>query len=146
MCHAIGNCNNINPMSHETAAELVANMTAELNSGFMTELGEPVIVESEADDGFTGEELNKFADLKLIFVGGSHAYRMAAAADNLGLDVENLATPGFRVTDSSVENAVELRRDILEGCEKRAVVIYHLHYMTTMSSLPASKTDQELYR
>jgi hypothetical protein len=127
MSHAFTNCAKIEPMSHETAAELVANMAAELNSGFMTELGEPIVAESDPDDGKAGEEPNKYADLKLIFIGGSHAYRMAAAADNLGLDVENMATPGFRVTDSSVENAVELLRDILEGCEKRAVVIYHLY-------------------
>jgi hypothetical protein len=125
MCHT--NCAKIEPMSHETAAELVANMVEELNSGFMTELGEPVVAECDPDDAEVGEEPNKYADLKLIFIGGSHAYRMAAAADNLGLDVENMATPGFRVTDNSIENAVELLRDILEGCEKRAVVIYHLY-------------------
>jgi hypothetical protein len=50
MSHASANCAKIEPMSHETAAELVANMVAELNSGCMTELGEPVVAESDPDD------------------------------------------------------------------------------------------------
>jgi hypothetical protein len=48
-------------------------------------------------------------------------------ADNAGLDVVNLAKPGFRVTDQAVENAAILLEDELSLCSKRAVVIFHLY-------------------
>jgi hypothetical protein len=115
------------PISLEKAAELVSNMTDELNQSFMTELGEPVVCEKDEDCAQTEEEVNKFGDLKIILVGGSHAYRLAVAADNLGLDVENLAVPGFRVTDSSIENLTEQLSDVVELCDKRVVIIYQLY-------------------
>jgi hypothetical protein len=120
-------CTDIKPFDHEMAAELVSNMAAELNSSYMAELGEPLIVQSEGEDTADNVEVNKFSQLKLIFVGGSHAYRLAAAADNLGIDTENLAVPGFRVSDKSIENIVELLSDTLTSSDKRVVIVYHLY-------------------
>jgi hypothetical protein len=107
MSHNLKECTDIKHFDHEMAAELVSNMAAELNSSYMAGLGEPLIVQSEGEDTADTVEVNKFSQLKLIFVGGSHAYRLAAAADNLGIDTENLAVPGFRVSDKSIENIVE---------------------------------------
>jgi hypothetical protein len=39
----------------------------------------------------------------------------AAAANNMGLDIENLVVPGFRISDTPIENTVEQLRDGLEG-------------------------------
>jgi hypothetical protein len=126
MTHDMVKSKNIKPFNHNMAQEIVACMTEELNEHFMAELGEPSVAENEGGNP-QPEEPNQFSNLKLVFVGGSHAYRMAAAADNLGLDIENLAEPGFRVNDSSIENKVEQLRDILESTDKRTVIIYHLY-------------------
>jgi hypothetical protein len=127
MSHNLTDSADIKPFDHEMAAEIVSNIAAELNSCYMAELGKPLIVESEGEDTAATVEVNKFSQLKLIFVGGSHAYRLAAAADNLGIDTENLAVPGFRVSDKSIENIVDLLSDTLMSCDKRVVIVYHLY-------------------
>jgi hypothetical protein len=75
-------------------------------------------------------------------VGGSHAARLAAAADNAGLYVMNLAKPGFRVTEQAVENAAILLEDELSRCSNRVVVIFHLYdnyvYFATQEDGPRS--------
>jgi hypothetical protein len=79
--------------------------------------GKLKLSQNESDSGTAGDEPNKFSDLKRVFVGGSQAYRMsaAAAANNMGLDIENLVVPGFRISDTPIENTVEQLRDGLEG-------------------------------
>jgi hypothetical protein len=127
MCHKMDSSQGIMPICLEKAVELVTNMAEELNQSFMTELGDPTIEDScDASPSSEGEE-NSFKELKVVLVGGSHAYRLAVAADNLGLDVENLAMPGFKISDSSIENMVELLGDVVEMSEKRVVIIYQLY-------------------
>jgi uncharacterized membrane protein YgcG len=127
MSHHLKDCTDIKPFDHEMAAELVSNMAAELNSSYMAGLGEPLIVQCEEEDIADMVEENKFSQLKMVFVGGSHAYRLAAAAENLGIDTENLAVPGFRVSEKSIENTVELLSDTIMSCDKRVVIVYHLY-------------------
>jgi hypothetical protein len=38
---------------------------------------------------------------------------MASAADRMGLDTINLATPGFRVSEDAVENCCMMLQDVL---------------------------------
>jgi hypothetical protein len=102
MSHNLADSADIKPFDHKMAAEIVSNMAAELNSCYIAELGEPHIVECEGEDTTATMEVNKFSQLKLFFVGGSHAFRFTAAADNLGINTENLAVPGFRVSDKSL--------------------------------------------
>jgi hypothetical protein len=113
MAHDMDKCKNIKLFTLNMALEIVTCMSNELNEHFMAELGQPIVAENEGGNPPL-EEQNQFSNLRLVFVGRSHAYPMAAAADNLGLDIENLAEPGFRVNDSSIENKVEQLRDILD--------------------------------
>jgi hypothetical protein len=62
-----------------------------------------------------------------VFVGGSHAARLAAAAVSGGLDVVNLTIPGFRVTKSSVDDLVPKIQDCVRKATKRTVVIYPIY-------------------
>jgi hypothetical protein len=127
MQHKVNEMSCVTDFTHEAAAEIVTNLADELNSLFMTELGDPVVAENDGESPPVDAEPNQFSNLRLIFIGGSHAYRMAAAAENLGLEIENLAEPGFRITDSSIESKVEQLRDVLETGDKRTVIVYHLY-------------------
>jgi hypothetical protein len=51
---------------------------------------------------------------------------MASAADNIGVEVENLAVPGFKISDASVENTCIMLEDALRDKSKRNIVVYHL--------------------
>jgi hypothetical protein len=63
---------------------------------------------------------------KLIFIGGSHAARMAAAAAGLGMDCVSLAKPGYRVTEAAIEQSVKALTEELSKSDKRTVVIFHI--------------------
>jgi hypothetical protein len=110
----------IDQMEQELAFEIINSMAEELNIKYMTGLGAVSAQLAEEEDG----EPPSYP--RLIFVGGSHAARMAAAADNLGFDVVNLSTPGFRVTESNVENSAEMLEDALSDNTVKSVVIYQL--------------------
>jgi hypothetical protein len=128
LIHTAADLKTIEQHSHTVTTELIKCLIQELNSKFMCELGDCSPVEQafqeELYDPDVGAGDN---DLKLFFVGGSHAARMAAAADNAGMDVANLAKPGFRVTEQAVENTAILLEDELSLCSKRAVVLYHMY-------------------
>jgi hypothetical protein len=100
---------------------MLANVLAnELNEKFMTGLGN-FICQSGADS-----DCDEKSEFRLIFVGGSHASRMASAADRLGFDTVNLATPGFRVTEEAVENCCMMLQDVIYDENVRSIVIYQL--------------------
>jgi hypothetical protein len=105
------------PLSKNTAVNLLDTLRLELNEKFMTDLC-PINLDDDSSSSKEGEdeeeaEANPYDDLRLIIVGGSHAARIASAADNLGVEVENLAVPGFRISDNSVENSAILLEDSL---------------------------------
>jgi hypothetical protein len=104
----------------EDVLELANELTNELNEKFMTGLGNFTCQPSADSDG---EEKSEYW---LIFIGGSHASRMASAADRLGLDTVNLVTPGFRVTEEAVENCCMMLQDVIYDDNVRSIVIYQL--------------------
>jgi hypothetical protein len=72
-------------------------------------------------------DIDDEAALHLIVVGGSHAARMAEAADRLGISHTDLARPGLRITESSMESvAAELREAVASSTGSRTIVIYHI--------------------
>jgi hypothetical protein len=86
---------------HAMAVNLLANMGAELNSTYMTELCDPLIMENErGEKPVSSPDSYKFGELKLVFIVGSHAYCMVMMVDNLGIDMENLSVTGFGVSDN----------------------------------------------
>jgi hypothetical protein len=72
----------------DTAIDLINTMAEELNTKYMTGLG-PVSVQQPADE----DETSSYP--RLIFVGGSYAARMAAAADILGFDSIERTAPDY---------------------------------------------------
>jgi hypothetical protein len=120
--HKVANNMRTDPFSKEKTLELIATLADELNSKFMTELG-PVI----AGDDASGDECENTDPVRLIFIGGSHASRLAKAAAQLGYDVVNLSMPGFRCTEDTIETGCILLREALqENEEARNIVIYQL--------------------
>jgi uncharacterized membrane protein YgcG len=114
----------LHPSEQEKVYELLSIFIDELNVKFTTDLG-PVIQQQEEEDRSEDDMTTK---AKLIFVGGSHAARMAAAADRMGIDCVNLTTPGFRAHEDMIENSCHLLRDTLADPEDgvKTVIIYHL--------------------
>jgi hypothetical protein len=106
----------IDKMETDAAVAIIEMLITEMNSKFMTDLGDVC-----GDVNSDSELPDKYADLRFIFVGGSHPDRMAAAADRLGIEHVNLRMPGFRVKDETIKTAVCLRKNT-----HRNVVVYQL--------------------
>jgi hypothetical protein len=90
-----------NGLSFDNVSAILYSLAAELNAKYMCDIGDIYVAEQQHDDATVSDEDDSHgpgANLRLIFVGGSHAARAAAAADTEGYDVVNLAVPGFRVT------------------------------------------------
>jgi purine nucleoside phosphorylase len=62
----------------------------------------------------------------IIFIGGSHLGRLAAAAAGLEVEVVNLSMPGFRVCEETIEMACILLREAIQECSGKVVVVYQL--------------------
>jgi hypothetical protein len=108
-------------MEPEAVVAIIEMLITEMNVKFMTDLGDVC-----GDVNSDSEHPDKYADLKFIFVGGSHADRMAAAADRQGIENVNLGMPGFRVRDETIETAVCLLQDARLDNTHRNVVVYQL--------------------
>jgi lysophospholipase L1-like esterase len=108
-------------MEPAEAVDLANTLADELNAKFMAGLG--YILDQSGMDPEEEEECDSF---RLVFVGGSHASRIAAAADRLGLESVNLGVPGFRVSSDTVENQCSMLQDVLFESSSRTVIIYQL--------------------
>jgi hypothetical protein len=129
MSHSAKEKSLIKQIDFATATELIDKFKNELNTVFMTELGEIGLTENYTSDGATEDETEAgpYCDTTFVFVGGSHAARLAAAAVNSGLDVVNLSLPGFRVTKTAVDDLVPRIQDCVRKATKRTVIIYHIY-------------------
>jgi hypothetical protein len=105
MRHEITLSHSIRAFDVTDCNNLLMDLITELNSKFMTELGYASVTEQSAATDDTEDD---FHDTKFIFIGGSHAARLAAAADNANLTIKNLSVPGFRITPDNIENAALL--------------------------------------
>jgi hypothetical protein len=109
----------IGKMEPAEAVDLANTLADELNAKFMAGLGY-ILDQSGLDPE---EECDSY---RMAFVGGSHASRMAAAADRLGLEAVNLGVPGFRVSSDTVENQCAMLQDVLFESSSRTGIIYQL--------------------
>jgi hypothetical protein len=98
----------IMPFPAEFCDVLLSKLASELNAKYMANLADPLRLEQwHSDLESDGEDDNVPT---LILVGGSHASRMAEAAEALGYAVVDLSRPGLRITEDIVEElAAELR-------------------------------------
>jgi hypothetical protein len=112
----------IEKMDPETITEMVSKLAMELNVKFMTDLRTAGGFEA----GNESEDSYSCSSVRLIIIGGSHAGRLAQAAEGLGIDHVNLAMPGFRVREDTIDTACTILRETLEEGTQRDVIVYQL--------------------
>jgi hypothetical protein len=129
MSHSINDKSFIKQTDFVTVVELIDKLKNELNNVFMTELGEICLSENYIGDSNSEDdtEAGQFSDTTFVFVGGSHAARLAAAATDSGLEIVNLSIPGFRVTKSAVDDLAPKIQNCIRLATKRVVIIYHIY-------------------
>jgi hypothetical protein len=150
MRHVIENNAKIEKFSVATCNNIIDCLLNDLNKNFMTELGSAAVAEQFAVTADSDDNDNQFSHIKFIFVGGSHAGRLAAAADNAGLETANLLQPGLRVTPENMENlAILLSEELDKEDDLRQIVIFQLYDNNSFfsvlddgsKSLPAREKD-----
>jgi hypothetical protein len=100
---------------------LIDSLICELNEQFLTDLGaadNPVRAGPDEEEFETGT--------KFIFVGLSHASRLALAADKLNLSYSVVNLAGGKISAAAVEEACEQLKDEVCTAEGKVVVIYHI--------------------
>jgi hypothetical protein len=110
------------PISYKVCCDLIDSLIEELNEQFLTELGaadNPVRAGPDEEDECE-------AGTKFIFVGFSHATRLALAADILSLTYSVINLTGGKITAASVEEACEQLKDEVCTAVGKVVVIYHI--------------------
>jgi hypothetical protein len=102
---------------------IIDSIIVELNTKFHTELARSSdFIEDEPFD-----YVEACAGMRLIIVGASHANRLAGILDDLELNVVDLTTPGWSVTEQSVTDLTDHLADVLrEHTDLQNVIIYHL--------------------
>jgi hypothetical protein len=102
---------------------VIDTLVNELNDKFLTEIG-PVdnpVKMGPSEQPITGTKV------KFIFVGSSHAARLAGAAEKLNLRSSLVTLPGSRITAAAVEAATQqLQEELSNADEGRVVVVYHI--------------------
>jgi hypothetical protein len=125
MRHTIVQEQKIDNFNMDTCSKLIEILVTELNKNFMTELAMVTVAEPLAASDDIGTDTDTYHGIKFIFVGGSHAARLAAAADIAGWETKNLSVPGFRVNPDSIENAAILLQEAVEEDDgMRKIVIF----------------------
>jgi hypothetical protein len=135
-------------VSQEAAGDLLNMLVSELNAKFMTDLGSITALESACSESEAEPEKTT-----IIFVGGSHSSRLAAAAGGNGIEVVNLSMPGFRVCEETIDTACILLREAVQECSGKVVVVYQLFdnnvFFETREdgsrSLPAKSAEDNKY-
>jgi hypothetical protein len=76
-----------------------------------------------------------------------HASRLAAAMDDMKLDVVDLSTPGWTVTEAKAEKlAATLEGVVNEDSEHKMVIVYHLFDNNIFYGLKADGTIVQPFR
>jgi hypothetical protein len=115
----------IEPIKTDMAMELVSELISDLNEKFLTELSLPTEEEEFEDTACDSNDI--CSEMKFIVLGGSHASRLAASLDDMDLDVVDLSTPCWSLSEASVHKlAAQLETVVNEDTEHKLVVIYHL--------------------
>jgi hypothetical protein len=115
----------IEPVNELDEAELLTELVLELNTKFMTDL-----VDLVKNDQSICSEIDwryYFEGKKIIVMGGSHAGRMASELDAIKLPVVDLSTPGWKITDTSVDSLIhQLQAVLKEDPDQECILIYHV--------------------
>jgi hypothetical protein len=105
-------------------------MISELNEIFMTTLSTECC--TMRDGAASNEQQEDWSSTRFIFVGASHASRLASAMREAGAEVAEISVPGWKVSEMNVERACELLKEVLEEeWEDDTVIIYQLYDNST---------------
>jgi hypothetical protein len=124
----------IPPIDSDTESELLTCLITELNNKFLADLAPLARDDSGGADASDSEECNDVINHAsmhkntcFIVVGGSHAACIAGALDDLGLEVADLSSPCWTVTDTNVQCATALLLEELQlNKQMKMVIIYQL--------------------
>jgi hypothetical protein len=84
------------------------------------------------------EDDNISSSTRYIFVGASHASRLASALREAGAEVADISVPGWTISEANVESSAALLREILdEKWEGDTVIMYQLFDNTTFYCVSA---------
>jgi hypothetical protein len=121
----------IEPINEHNELELLSELMLELNTKFMSDLGELTREDTGLEDKDTAEDNRHY-----IVIGGSHAGRLADSLDDMGLHVADLSVPGWSVCERNVEKAVaELQKELSGVGDTPVVLIFCTYWTTTCSSV-----------
>jgi hypothetical protein len=113
---------------NDTDEGLIFELLAEvLNESFMTELAKEFNTDRErgADEAGTDSALD---GKRFILIGASHASRLANALEELGATILDISVPGWKITESSVEDMKgELSSVLGEEFSGETFIIYQLY-------------------
>jgi hypothetical protein len=122
----------IPPIDSDTESELLTCLITELNSKFLADLA-PLARDNSGTAGTSDSEeeaidhASVHKNTRFIIIGGSHAARIASALDDLNLEVTDLSSPGWSVTDANVQCATALLLEELElNKQMKTIIIYQL--------------------
>jgi hypothetical protein len=116
----------VNAFLKPESEKLIESLLNELNEKFLTDLGG---VYCSTDDGNLADEQEE--SVKLIFVGCSHAKRMAAAAERMGISHSVVPLPGYRITAAAVAAASEQLQDEVQTSDGRVVTVFAIYNNNT---------------
>jgi hypothetical protein len=124
------------PCTADRERALVDALIEDLNSTFMCNLA------TEYGTGREGHEPNEddsiSSSTRYIFVGASHASRIASAMREAGAEVADISVPGWTISEANVESSAALLREILdEPWDGDTVIMYQLFDNTTFYCVSA---------
>jgi hypothetical protein len=113
----------INSFSYNECCSIIDSLVSELNEKFLTGLGEvdnPVKIGPDVN----AEEMDA---VKLVFVGSSHASRLAAAAEKLSIASSVVTLGSGRITTTAVEEAAKKLKEELASSVCTVVVVFTIY-------------------
>jgi hypothetical protein len=112
----------LNPTTASDSCKLIDCLINELNEKFLVELGAADLPMKQSP---TSEcEVEEKSDYKLIFVGCSHAARMAAAADRMGVSHAVVSLSHSRITSTAIADQLA---DEIASSPGKVVIVYMIY-------------------
>jgi hypothetical protein len=103
----------------------VDSLIIELNDNFLTNLGSADVLMKKQQ--VIEDDSDSDSDMKLIFVGCSHACRMAAAADAKGVRHAVINLTHSRISAAAIAVAADQLADEIAASEGKIVIVYMLY-------------------
>jgi hypothetical protein len=128
------------PCTNEQERAMLDALIEDLNTNFMTNLSTEFSTarNSSTASAATGGDI---ADMRFIIVGASHASRLASALREMGAEVADLAVPGWKITDESVDANIALLKEVLEEeWTGDTIIVYQLFDNSAFFGISADST------